>query len=372
MKKLLALLLLISILVLGFAAPSYAFTSNALEKEDHPYKLSIYLVNYDDNNFFGLASLPASDRGYAKNEIVAAVVELFVPKDEVVSYQEYPCLVFGGNDVDLDVADNYAGTNISLATSSNVIEAPAINANVDTDATLNTDDEIVILVGELKGKDTFRWLFFAKVTDDDAFIYAKLIDGTATNEFHNNNLVVTLDGVLCSILRTNPDGNGEFLYAISVNGGDYAGSLILINVDDDNTSLGMIIKPNTADAHDQIALGVNTNHELGIVDPDNHAKILTSGDVYDDVMDVYEDVVVDVFGLDYFLIGNYVRDSFFEGLVSADTIIATVDIEPWTAYVSVPDNIVADPPKTGGAASITGFVMVALAGAGAVSLKKRG
>ena len=62
-------------------------------------------------------------------------------------------------------------------------------------------------------------------------------------------------------------------------------------------------------------------------------------------MDIYEDVVVDVFGMDYMLIGNYVRKSFFEDLVSADTIIATVNIEPWTAYVSVPDNIVVDPRR---------------------------
>jgi hypothetical protein len=78
--------------------------------------------------------------------------------------------------------------------------------------------------------------------------------------------------------------------------------------------------------------------------------------------------------MDYFLIGNYVRDSFFEDLESADTVVATVDIEPWTAYVTVPDEteVVVDVPKTGDAVRIMGIVMVALSGVGAVALKKRG
>ena len=371
MKKYLILLLAL-MLALSLSMPALAFTSDTSEEEDHPYKLSIYLVEYDDNDFFGLTSLPPSDRGYAKNEIVAAVVELYVPDDEAVVNTDYPRIVFGGENVDLDVADNYNGGAISLTTSDNIVEFPAANANVDTHPVLNADDEIEIYIGELKGEDTFRWLFFAKVTDDDASLYAKLINGLSTKEFQQQNLFITLDGVLYSIQRRNPDANGEFQYVIAVNGGDYNGALIFIQVDEDNVSLGMTIQPNTADTHTQIALGVNTHNELGIVDPDNPAKILTSGDMYDDVMDVYNDVVVDVFHMDYFKIGNYVRDSYFENLVSPDTIIATVDIAPFTAYVTVPDNIVTDPPKTGDAASMLGFVMLTLSAAGAAALRKRG
>jgi len=370
MKKHLALLLSL-VLALCLAAPALAFTSDTSEEEDHPYMLSIYLVEYDDNDFFGLTSLPPSDRGYAKNEIVAAVVELYVPDDEAVDHTEYGCIVFGGENVDLDVADNYKSGVISLVTSDNLIEAPAANANVDTEPVLNADDEIQVDIGELKGEDTFRWLFFAKVTDDDASLYAKLTDGLAMEEFSGSSLFITLDGVLYSILRTDPDSNGEFQYVIAVNGGDYRNTLIFISVDEDNVSTGMTIYPATADAHTYIALGVNTHNELGIVDPDNPAKILTSGDKYDDVMDVYNDVVVDVFHMDYFKIGNYVRDSYFENLVSPDTIIATVDIAPWTAYVTVPDNIVTDPPKTGDAMSILGFVMLALSAGGAAALRMR-
>ena len=49
--------------------------------------LKIYLVEYDDNDLFGFVTLPESDRGYAKNEIVAAVVELDIPEDEDIDWR---------------------------------------------------------------------------------------------------------------------------------------------------------------------------------------------------------------------------------------------------------------------------------------------
>jgi hypothetical protein len=60
-------------------------------------------------------------------------------------------------------------------------------------------------------------------------------------------------------------------------------------------------------------------------------------------------------------------------MVSAHTIIATVDIKPWTAYVTIPDvpDIIVDPPKTGDAASIMGVVMVALSGRAQLLQKAR-
>ena len=153
-------------------------------------------------------------------------------------------------------------------------------------------------------------------------------------------------------------------YVIRCEDGD-----IILYIDEDYKTTGMAIAPDEpTDLPKPISLGVNTKNELGIVDG---AKIKTDGDDYDAVMDIYEDIVVDVFGMDYFKIGNYLRDSFFEDLVSGDTIIATVDIEPWAAYVTVPAEVVVDPPKTGDAASLMGFVMVALSAAGTFALKRR-
>ena len=377
MKKFLILLLAL-VLVFGLSVPAMAFTSDDSEDVDHPYDLSIYLVEYDDNDLFGFVALPESDRGYAKNEIVAAVVELYVPDDEEILFEEYSTLVFGGDNVDLDVADNYDGAHhIDLQVSSSVTELLAAHANAFTlDFALNGDDEIKMTIGTqhgFTGEETYKWLFFAKVTDDDASLYAKLIDGDGSVGFvavqGGEQLAVTLSGTNYTIAFVNIDAdNFAFRIFWSDDDGLYG---IFIDTDENYKSTGMSIGIDTAEypTGPIFPLGVNTDGELGIV---KGAIVDTSGDDFDDVMDIYEDVVVDVFGMDYFNIGHYVRKSFFENLVSADTIIATVDIEPWTAYVTVPDNIIVDPPKTGDAASIMGFVMVALAGSSAIALRKRG
>lgn len=381
MKKLITLVLVL-VLAFGLSVPAMAFTGDTCEDVDHPYDLSIYLVEYDDNDLFGLATLPKSDRGYAKNEIVAAIVELYVPEDEAVVFDNYTLFVIGGENVDLDITDNYVGGNMQLTTSSNIVTG--VNTSIawwDED-----NSEIVYTVTDigLKGEDTFRWLVFAKVTDDDASITAKLIDGEGVGEFEvidpdypdESSLILVLDGVTYYVIKNYDTVHDEYYYGIMIGNGDYPMAGFRLDVDEDYKTIGMSIRLDLEDdAEPWLALGVNTKNELGIVDPENSAKILTDGDDFDDVMDIYNDVVVDVFGLDYFKIGNYLRDSFFEDLVSADTIIATVDIAPFTAYVTVPDNIVVDPPKTGDAASIMGFVMVALSGAGGASallLKKRG
>ena len=380
MKKFLTLVLAL-VLALGLSVPALAFTSDDSEAVDHPYDLSVYLVEYDDNDLFGMVALPESDRGYAKNEIVAAVVELFVPKDEDPFDDGYTKLDIGGDNVSFDVTDNTDVVNpLKTLRSSN---APALSfKGVHEDGLTYT-----LANNILDGKDTYKWLVFAKVTDDDASITAKLVDGTAADSFAANGLLLTLDGDDYYVLKNTPaDADGYYTIYCNFKDNAVVGAIeatdtyedaIRIYVDKHHASTGMAILDNAAgtgyaviaDPGAFVALGVNTDGELGIV---NGAVIDTDGDTYDNIMDIYDDIVVDVFGMDYFLIGNYVRDSFFEDLVSADTIVATVDIEPWTAYVTVPDNIVVDPPKTGDAASIMGFVMVALSGAGAVALKKRG
>ena len=373
MKKFLTLVLAL-VLAFGLTVPAMAFTSDdSAADESVPYELSIYLVEYDDNDLFGIIALPESDRGYAKNEIVAAVVELFVPEDEDLNGDGYSALEISGDNVTFDVSD--APIYNTQAAAEDLLGEVGTNGKDGWDFTIGAGD-----LDDADDDVTYKWLVFAKVTDDDASITAKLVDGTEGDTFEDDTdaIVVTIDGVNYTITKDFDDG-GDYTIAWDEDDADNSDatldSAIIIDVDEDYVSEGMSISID-ADADGAtdaaIALGVNTNGELGIVDPLNPAVILTSGDTYDDIMDVYEDVVVDVFGMDYFLIGHYVRDSFFEDLTSGDTLVATVDIEPWTAYVTVPDNIVVDPPKTGDAASIMGFVMVALSGAGAVALKKRG
>ena len=351
MKKTLTLIFAL-ILAFALTVPAMAFTSDSTDDDDdYPYELSIYLVEYDDNDLFGFVSLPESDRGYAKNEIVAAIVQLYVPSDEDPYDDDFTYLKITGDNVDFDVTDD------------------AIAGDDAPDLTRMSDESdgyyYKIVNNELEGKDTFQWLVFAKVTDDEASMTATLISGVSGEEFDDateSSIEITLNGTDYTIEKAFDDDDGGS-YTIYDEDGNY----VVIYVDEDYQSEGMAIY--SSDAGEEYDLGVNTKNELGIV---VGAKIVTDSDDYDDIMDVYEDIVVDDFGMDYFLIGNYVRDSFFEDLESADTITATVDIEPWTAYVTVPDTVVVDPPKTGDAASIMGFVMVALSGAGVVALRKRG
>lgn len=368
MKKFLTLVLAL-VLVFGLAVPAMAFTSDDTNDDSIPYELSIYLVEYTDDDLFGIATLPESDRGYAKNEIVAAVIELFVPKNEDPADDGYSALKVTGDNVKFDVSDNDFSVKSPASGTSEAPDFNWLNSSKHEDGVGLAS----ITAGQLDGKNTYKWLVFAKVTDDDASLTAKLIDGTVGQEFASNtdDIDVTLDGVKYNIQKDFTVGTGG-KYTITVGAptsGDYNGAKIVIDVDKNYKSKGMSINPDDGSYTTLQPLGVNVAGELGFI---KDATIKTSGAEYDAIMDVYEDVVVDVFGMDYFLIGNYVRDSFFENLTSGDTLVATVDIEPWTAYVTVPDNIVVDPPKTGDAASIMGFVMVALSGAGAVALKKRG
>lgn len=361
MKRFLTLILALA-LAFALAVPAMAFTSDEDDNDDTPFTLDIYLVEYDDNDLFGYVSLPETDRGYAKNEVVAAVVELYVPKGEDPT-DEYGYIEFGGDNVSLKVTDNDGGDLMAAGfADSRSIDAFTYDSSDDV-LTRDVDSD---LYNSSKNK-TYKWLFFAKVTDDDASLYAKMVDGSNDTEFSGNSLTLTLSGDDYIIYKSYDSTDGGY-YSIT----DEDGNVIYLYVNKSYKTTGMSIDPIDDDATDgEIALGVNTSGVLGVV---SGARILTSGDDYDAVMDVYEDVVEDVFGLDYFLIGNYLRDSFFEDFVSADTIIATVDIEPWTAYVTVPDEteVVVDVPKTGDAASIMGFVMVALSSAGIVALKKRG
>ena len=380
MKKFLTLILALA-LAFGLTVPALAFTSDDSADDSIPYELSIYLVEYDDNDLFGMVALPESDRGYAKNEIVAAVVELVVPDGENLVADGYTALVFGNVNADYNVADNSIVGGFATITSSE---------GDDHFAYIAADDRLARSTAGLADDETYKWLFFAKVEDDDAMLVAKLIDGTAADDFVGNNRLLTLEGDNYYVVKDTPaDADGA--YTIFCNVDDVNDDGVLVNADNDtyedviriyvdkhHVSTGMAILDTPAGTVYPAAalldnaftpLGVNTDGELGIV---VGATIETSGDDFDNIMDIYEDIVVDAFGMDYFLIGNYVRDSFFENLSSTDTLVAMVNIEPWTAYVTVPDNIVVDPPKTGDAASIMGFVMVALSGAGAVALKKRG
>ncbi len=359
MKKIFSLVLAL-VMMLALAVPAMAFTSDTTDSSSTvPYELDIYLVDYEGDEFFGFVSLPESDRGYAVNEIVCAVVELYVPKAQDPYDDGYSTLVFSGNNVSLKVTDNVISG--STATLQTVYGPTSFDWDGDDISYDLSDNDFYYTANR-----TYKWMFFAKVTGDDASLSASLVDGESSGSFSTtasvSSIDITLSGVNYTITKSKSSSSTAGTYTIAVNTGDYAGSSITINVSSSYKSTGMSINP--VGSTGNTALGVTVGGVLGVYDD---AVIRTSGNLYEEIMDIYADVAQDIFGLDYMLIGNYVRDSFFEGLTSASTVTAAVQIEPWTAYVTVPDTVVVDPPKTGDAASILGFTIIFLAAAAAAA-----
>lgn len=351
------IILLALVLALFVCAPALAFTSDT--GEDPPFRLDAYLVDYEDDDFFGFASLPKGDRGYVKNEIVAWVIELHVEKGQNPFFLHW-MIEATGEDVSFDIVENQ---NYRLSSNMGPFGVPL---NI-------TDEKITGLIGPdtfnaASEAQTYKMLLYAKITGDDPSITAELVDGIGNMEFGDAPVsLMTLEGVQYAILKHFDSISGdEDAYLILIFDGDYAGAAIELGVDKNHATTSMkIATPSSAQLY---ALVPDLGGDIGVfVD----GSIKTSGSVYNGVMAVYEDVVVDVFGLDYMKIGNSLRDSFFDAITSPDTLSDTIEMKPFTPYVSVPEELVMDPPKTGGAPGLIGPAMVALSAVCAFALNKR-
>ncbi len=387
MKKLLSLLL-VSILLLCPLLPAMAFTADDNENADNPVNINLYLVEYNDADLFGVASLPSSNRGYAKNEIIAAVAELTVPTMDILKDSSFRAMyryfMLSGEQVDFNVAENNI-TIIKEDVYAALLCGNSFGTEFDTQF-LNDDLLIELFNLQFSDKDeTYRWLFFAKVTGENASLTATLYDGSEIpNSKFEGRLYAKGGGEIQRLERTlddthfwiykikDPDGDG-LRYEVQILPREPEDVIdgFIIYVDDDYRSTGMELFKDYRDAKPTVSLGVTPSGKLGIVDPENPAVILTSGGLYDEYMDIYYDIVLGKLGLDYFRLGNFVRDSFFENLSSKNTLTKTVEIMPFTPYVTVPQSIVLNPPKTGGGADFTGFALLMLSGTALLLLKNR-
>jgi len=381
MKKVLTLVLAL-VFVLALAAPALAFTGDTTAPKTVPFTLKVYLVEFTDASWFGLTALPPVDRGYAKNETVAAVVELFQPKGEALN-PTYLNLEISAKNAHFNVTQNLVGAAYQLRTlkdkGSDLVgdKAPFVTVGTDNNKMTRAVGAVTggpsagIQGGVAVGADiTYKYLVFAFITADDASITAKLVEDAAP-AFANNTTTFKLNGIEYKVTKI-PGKSYEIEVKTALK--DYTGCKVLLNINSDNKTTGMAITTVAGTSANLTAGTVIVGHGNPFVayDTANPGVVLPADNpLYLSAQKVYDDVVVKVFGLNYDLIGAYLRDKFFEDLVSNKTIVAKVDIKPWTAYVKVPDNVVVNPPKTGAAASILGFVMVALAGASAVALKKR-
>ncbi|MDL2235610.1 hypothetical protein LJC07_05590, partial [Christensenellaceae bacterium OttesenSCG-928-L17] len=354
MKKFLTLTL-VFLMLLAVAMPALAFSAVEPEEDDDsiPYELDIYLVEYEDEDDLGLPvlSLPPSDRGYAKNEIVCAISKLYVPKKEDPYDDGYVAWIMSGDNMKLEVAER-AILSTNLSTGANQFWR------------VNDDNEFYITVRDGRfyndsKNQTYALAFFAKVTGDDAFLNATLtkeVDFSAAGELLIDKYVVDNsddEDYTYVIYGTEKDNNGDLIkdadkkiFAIETNSKD-ASKALYVYLTDANAG--------ASNAGGWWRVGVDStgyyfsSEDDSYIDHDpkdiyrlDHVTIEQESDAkraYNTLMDIVEDVFEDDFGFSYDYIGNVINDKTFIGVVAADDLFVEVAIEPWYAYVEVPPEI---------------------------------
>lgn len=177
MKKLLVLALVLTML-LGLAAPALAYTTNVDTGVAGRYKMELSLIEYDSNGdtFLGMFKMKPNNRAYARNEIVAAVAKITIPKNSDIHGDGYENLQLKAKNMTFNVIENNrvaGGFNLMRTISSTYWKDTDVwgtDSDFATlgitlkDATTNDSPQLPIS-GSNK---TYSWLVFAKITDDNA------------------------------------------------------------------------------------------------------------------------------------------------------------------------------------------------------------
>lgn len=209
LSKLLALLLLLPVLQGALCATTLAYTGNDASggQEAMPFnytgvKLGLYLVEYSSTNadapalnaLSGWLSLPPSNRGYAKNEVVAAIGVLTVDANRSMAYDENllrTSLAFTPTNMSLQVPENNL---ISVTSNADLYALPTTNMpstwvnrwtiftlhGREIDAPLEYSFQFNRLPVEPVEK-TYRFLVFARVLDEGAKLSFSLKRGHRLN-----------------------------------------------------------------------------------------------------------------------------------------------------------------------------------------------
>ena len=419
MKKFLTLTL-VFVMVLAFAMPALAFTDKVpAETVKVPYTLDIYLVEAEDEDEFGMAvyTLPPSDRGYAKNEIICAVAKLFIPKEQ------YPVADDGYRNF------NMIGKNVRLATIDNLLfmkkstnwtaeleyQWDLVGAPTGLD-TLNDDIEYSVNPGKVldnsatpkpidgatehttgakkdafyNTKDkTYAASFFGKVTGDDAFMAVEFTKGLEFEGASNEAVLIFGDYIIIAVGTAGKDEtfivydkNGVALFRIETAKGNASKALSIAY--DGIYAAGPDIGWSVSQSGGEFvfsgmngacinATTGNTNWPTPTIDRLNAQSVAADKNaaaVHAFMVDMIENGAFADLGFSWDNIGNVVNRKTFEDIAAADDLYAEVAVLPWYAYVEVPPAITVDPPKTGDVMSVVGFALIALSALAVVAIRK--
>jgi len=334
MKKKILVSALALMLALSLCVPAMAVTLKSDAADASPFRLSVYLVDYANRGFFGVKALPAVGRAYVAREIVAAVVELYVPANADPSAENtyYGGLVLSGVNLSLNTAENAIK---GLTATLKEIKPSGVGIGQfiydPAEGTLSRASHTANLAPG--SAFTYKWLVFGKVTGDNAKLTATLTGGDGTNALADNGSAdIVINGVTYEVVKHM--GGAPYGYDIYVESGVYQNSAIQIYTDSEGKTAGMGIRAVVNGVGGGTAgLGVSVNGGLGYYDPSSPSVLVSSAaqatsgpNRYATIMAVYDDVVRGVFGMDYFRLGGYVNDGFFTAFGTAKTLTATVDI----------------------------------------------
>ncbi len=321
------------IMALTFAAPALAFTDmDKTEAVETQWDVNVQLVDYTAASFAKgyYTSLPSVDRGYLKNEMVGALVTLYVPNDAKDSQAEFS----------LETEDVHVWGFIAE-------DEDLEGKLIDTDMVVDGDNApIIASVGDDR---SYRYLVLGQLIAEKGSITARVSDTTDSASIPDEG--VNIDG-----------------YLVTKSGYDYIltmdNDVIRITVDRDNFCEEMYITP------DGMAEANVHSYRSDEVAYETDAAFLRDDDSeYDDYHDIYLDVK-DAFGFDINDEG-YLYDSFFYGVKGSIEVSDTVYLEPFVPTLTVPTPPAVEPPKTGDAGSALGIAFMALASLGLVAMKRR-
>lgn len=391
MKKFITLALAL-VMLFAVAAPAMAFTDTEYTAETSvPYELSMWLIDYQEGYVSVDFAAPETNRGYAMNEVVCAIVCIYLPKDKnLVDNGGYKELVFGGYNTRVQP---YYFSNAVAGTQYGAPDAKGYEMKLDLNSGATTlADTIHSTINKLRANYVY-FAFFARVTGDDALVYAKLTKnfGLKTNVIKPTLIgdygIIANEGsnVVASTAFTGANGyaltpveagwledilNYDFGYAaFGLNTNDIANDLLWIVLTDSKwrtTDLFIFLGDHPFQA---VALA-NGQMAFYPIDAAFNVGQIASGSLHNQLLALYNDYFVDAFGLNAAYLGNVLKVDYFNKLGGVGDLYDEVAIEPWVPYVEVPTEIVVDPPKTGDALNLIGFVMIALAGLAVVAVKK--
>lgn len=408
MKKLLSIALVL-VFALSFAAPALAYT-DITDGGTNPYVADIYLVDYSSTlALFGGApslSLPATNRAYGVNEVVAAVASFTVPANTNI-LDTYGSVRFSTDNVSMLVADNsfaspavagfindvprtVSGGNSTITTTAATFSLTADQADLSFDAPVGA----VIAVSNKAQKYSF--LVFGKVLDDDAEMSIELRRGAGFQLMNTwgllpaarlnptagaialaappagipapaNYVVLNSDYIAYTSDATARDGVARtYLVSDHPSRASQTDLLLAIEVDKNNATVGVLYMSGGVPYRFYMTAG----GDIVINDAQTLANVQTNSAKYNSLLGGFTSLFDDL-GLTLSNRTNIMKNSFWTDIANSANIKETVQIDPLALpYIQVPEVEVTTPPKTGSAASILGFVIIAMAGVAAVVVRK--